>query len=103
MPFGYNSAPAHFQTNMQAILDASLLSWRPHHAMYVNDVHLAGCLVADTWRDTLEAIRHLTRRGLLINAWKLQLLMRWVSILGYELVRDVFQLGQKSLGKLFGS
>ena len=59
--------------------------------------------MADTWRNTLEAIRRLTRRGIIINAWKLQLLMQWVSILGYELVQDVFQLGRKSLGKLFGS
>ena len=88
---------------MQAILDASLLSWRPRHATYVNNIQLASCSVADTWHDTLEAIRCLTRRGLLINAWKLQLLMGRVSILGYELVRDVFQLGWKSLGKLFGS
>ena len=88
---------------MQAILDAPPLSRCPRHATYVNDVHLAGCSVADTWRNTLEAIRCLTRHGLLINAWKLQLLMGRVSVLGYELVQDVFQLGWKSLGKLFGS
>ena len=75
---------------MQAILDAPPLSLRPRHATYVDDVHLAGHSVADTWRDTLEAIRRLTRRGLLINAWKLQLLVRRVSILGYELVGDAF-------------
>ena len=103
MPFGYNSAPAHFQTTIQAILNAPLLSRRPRYTTYVNDAHLAGCTVADVWYDTLKAIRRLTHRGLLINAWKLQLLMWRVSILGYELVRDVFQLGQKSLGKLFGS
>ena len=79
---------------MQAILDAPPLSWCPRHATYVNDVHLAGCSVADTWRNTLEAIRRLTRRGIINNAWNLQLLMQWVSILGYELVQDVFQLGR---------
>ena len=88
---------------MQAILNAPLLSQCPRHAMYIDDVHFAGWTVADTWHNTLEAIRRLTHRGLLINAWKLQLLMRWVSILGYELVSDIFQLGRKSLGKLFGS
>ena len=71
MPFGYNSAPAHFQATMQAILDAPPYSERPRHATYVDDVHLAGTSVEATWRDSLEAIRRLTNRGLLINAWKL--------------------------------
>ena len=71
---------------MQAIQDAPPLSRHPCHATYINDVQLAGCSVADTWCNTLEAIRRLTRRGLLINAWKLQLLMQRVSILGYELL-----------------
>ena len=58
--------------------------------------------MADTWTDTLEAIRRLTSRGLLLNAWKLQLLRRRVTVLGLELAADSFQLGRKSLTKLFG-
>lgn len=71
MPFGFNMAPAHFQYVMHTLLNAPPLHARPHHATYVDDVHVGGQGLADTWTDTLEAIRRLTRGGFLLNAWKL--------------------------------
>ena len=37
------------------------------------------------WRDTLEAIRHLIEAGFPLNAWKLQLLVATLAVLGYIL------------------
>ena len=87
---------------MHSLLNAQPLSERPNHATYVDDVHVGGQGLADTWRDTLEAIRCLTRGGFLLNAWKLQLLMRTLTVLGYVVSRDRFSLGSKALGKLLG-
>ena len=74
MLFGYNSAPAHFQNMMSTVLNAAPAVSRLRHAIYV-DVHLGGDGVLDTWQDTLEAIRRLMQARLLINAWKLWLLI----------------------------
>ena len=55
------------------------------------------------WHNMLEALRQLTGASLLVNAWRLYLLMRKVTVLGVALQHDSFQLGRKVLGKLFGS
>ena len=55
------------------------------------------------WRNTLEALRCLTRGGLLLGAWKLQLLRQGLTVLGYVVKRDWFAIGSKALGKLLGT
>ena len=75
MPFGFNMAPAHFQYVMHTLLDAPPLAHRPNHAIYVDNLHVGGTGLVDTWAGTLEAIRRLTHGGFLLNAWKLLLLV----------------------------
>ena len=43
------------------------------------------------------------RTGFPINAWKVQLLQHHINIQGVLLCNSRFQLGNKALGKLFGS
>ena len=71
MPFGFNMAPVDFQYVMHTLLDAPPLAHRPNHATYVDNVHVGGMGLADTWAGTLEAIHRLTHGGFLLNAWKL--------------------------------
>ena len=71
MLFGFNMAPAHFQYVMHTFLDSPPLAHRPNYTTYVDDVHVGGTGLVDTWVGTLEAIRQLTRGGFLLNAWKL--------------------------------
>ena len=59
--------------------------------------------VVPLWRDTLEAMHRLVRRGFPLNAWKLQLLVRTLNVLGVLLAGSRYQLGSKALKKLFGS
>ena len=56
---------------MHTLLDTPPLVHRPNHTTYVDDVHVGGTGLADTWAGMLEAIRRLTRGGFLLNAWKL--------------------------------
>ena len=71
MPFSFKMAPAHFQYVMHTLLNAPLLAARPNHATYVEDMHVGGQGLADTWTDALEVIRRLTHGGFLLDAWKL--------------------------------
>ena len=71
MPFGNNTAPAHFWYVMNLLLNAAPLGHHPNHGTYVDDVHVAGRGITDTWDGILEAIRRLMRGGFLLNAWKL--------------------------------
>ena len=43
------------------------------------------------------------RMGFPINAWKQQFLKRYINYLGMLLCNSQFQLGNKALGKLFGT
>ena len=74
MPFGYNMAPAHFSHVMHTLLNAQPHDHIPNHATYVDDIHIGGYGIWDTWRDTRETLRRLTRGGLLLRALNLQLL-----------------------------
>ena len=71
MRFGYSMAPAHFSYVVHSLLNAVPLEHCPNHGTYVDDVHIAGHGLANTWNGTIEAIRRLTRGGFLLNAWKL--------------------------------
>ena len=51
----------------------------------------------------LEGIYRLVRKGFPLNADKLMLLMRTVTILGFLLRQGILQLGHKAIRKLFGS
>ena len=52
--------------------------WR--HGTYIDDVTVGGEGVPDTWKDMLQAMERLTTRGFPLNAGKLKLLMRTISI-----------------------
>ena len=56
---------------MHNLLNAPPLRDHPNHATYVDNVHVGGSGLADTWTGMLEAIRRLTQGGFLLNAWKL--------------------------------
>ena len=51
----------------------------------------------------LEGIYRLVRKGFPLNADKLMLLMRTITILGFLLCQGILQLGHKAIRKLFGS
>ena len=101
MTFGFNIAPAHFQAIMMTVMDAE--PNRPTNATYIDDIMVAANQAQECWRDTLETIQCMLRTGFPINAWKLQLLQRHINILGVLMCNSRFQLGNKALGKLFGS
>jgi hypothetical protein len=74
---------------------------RLQHGTYLDDATVVGSDVYVTWLDTLEAIRCLVAIGLPINIWKCQFLFSEVQVLGYVLCGDKYQLGRKSIAKLF--
>ena len=76
---------------------------RPTNATYIDDITVVANQVQECWRDTLETIQCMLRTEFPINAWKLQLLQRHINILGVLLCNSRFQLGNKTLGKLFGT
>ena len=51
----------------------------------------------------MEAMRRLVRRGFPLNAWKLQLLVRTLNVLGVLMAGSKYQIGNKAMKKLFGS
>ena len=55
------------------------------------------------WEDTLEAMHRLVEAGFPLNAWKLQLLVATLAVLGYVLQDSKYQLGAKALRKMFGA
>ena len=100
MTFGFNTAPACFQAIMMTLMDAE--PNRPTNATYIDDITVAINQVPVCWRDTHEAIQCMLMTRFPINAWKLQLIQCHISILGVLLCNSRFQLGKKTLGKLFG-
>lgn len=68
---------------MHTLLDAPPLSHHPNNATHFGDMHVEGPGLADTWTNTLRAIRWLAKGGLVLNTSKLQLMMRFLVVLGY--------------------
>ena len=100
MIFGVNTAPAHFQAIMMTVMDTE--PNYPTNATYIDDITAAANQVSVCWRDTLETIWCMLFMGFPINAWKLRLFQHHITILGVLLCNSRFQLGKKTLGKLFG-
>ena len=57
----------------------------PDTATFLDNVTIPGRGVLSVWRDTLEAMRRLIEAGFPLNAWKLQLLVATIAVLGYVL------------------
>lgn len=57
----------------------------PDTSTFLDDVTVPGTSVLQLWRDTLEAMRRLISAGFPLNAWKLQLLVATLAVLGYVL------------------
>ena len=64
---------------------------------------LAANDVLPLWEDTLEPMQPLVCRGFPLNAWKLQLLVHTLNILGMLMAVSRYQIGNKAMKKLFGS
>ena len=56
---------------MHTLLNVPPLRDHPKHATYVDDVHVEGSGLVDTWTGMLETIRRFTQGGFLLNEWKL--------------------------------
>lgn len=104
MTFGFNTAPCCFQNAMHRVLQDPIPGRHvPDTSTFLDDVTVPGRRVLAVWRDTLEAMRRLIEAGFPLNAWKLQLLVATLSVLGYILQSSRYQLGLKALRNLFGS
>ena len=75
----------------------------PKHSMYLHDVVIAANDVLPLWEDTLEAMQCLVCCGFPLNAWKLQLLVRTLNILGMLMAGSQYQNSDKAMKKLLSS
>ena len=104
MTFGFNTAPCCFQHAMHRTLQEDIPHRpAPQASVFLDDVTIPGQGVLSVWRDTLEAMRRLIEAGFPLNAWKLQLLVSMLVVLGYVLQDHRYQLGVKAMRKLFRS
>ena len=101
MAFGFTLAPATFQGIMNIALSRARRKLK--HGTYMDDCTVGNNTLEATWQDTLEAMICLLRQGLPINIWKCQFLRTMLSLLGVVLSGERFQLGKKSIAKLFAT
>ena len=71
--------------------------------MYLDDVVFAANNLLPLWEDTLEAMQCLVHCGFPLNAWKLQLLVRTLNVLGVLMAGSRQQIGNKAMKKLFST
>lgn len=95
MPFGVNSAPAHFQFVMHQVLNKA--EFPPKHSTFVDDVGTGGTTVDEAWENTLRAMIALARAGLPISIRKCKLMQQVIDYLGMVLAEKRYSLGKKSI------